>query len=72
MTVMSEIDRTLYRTNLPIREAAKLLGTNVEFVATNTTLTCCSSCNTWLKPKELKPDLDGSPICHICSSWYGD
>lgn len=72
MTVMSEIDSLLYRTNLPIREAAKLLGKDVEYVATYTKLVCCSSCNTWLKPKSLKPDLDGSPICSICSSWYGD
>lgn len=68
---MNEIDKFLHRTNTPIREAAKLLQVSIDEI-NKTSLIPCSSCSTWLKPKELKPDLDNLLICNLCSSWYGD
>ena len=34
-------------------------------------LVACSSCSIWLKPIQMKQDLDGYPICENCLAHYG-
>ena len=67
---MNEIEQLLYRTRNTVLEARLELDLEVEAVDISN-IAACSSCGIWLRPKELKPDQDGMPICKDCLRWYG-
>jgi len=67
---MNEIEQLLYRTRNTVLDARQELNLTVEDVEL-LNIEPCSSCSIWLKPKELKPDQDGLPICRDCLRWYG-
>jgi len=67
---MNEIEQLLYRTRNTVLEARLELDLEVEAVDISN-IAACSSCGIWLRPKELKPDQDGLPICKDCLRWYG-
>ena len=67
---MNEIEQLLYRTRNTVLDARLELDLEVEAVDINN-IAACSSCGIWLRPKELKPDQDGLPICKDCLRWYG-
>lgn len=65
---MTPLDKILYHTRKTVLEAsAEMIENNVSLV----TLEQCNSCSVWLKPEQLKPDLDGFPICKPCETHYG-
>ena len=65
---MTPLDKVLYKTHKSVLEAQTELGdNNVSLI----TLSQCNSCGIWLKDSQLKPDLDGLPICKTCEDFYG-
>jgi formylmethanofuran dehydrogenase subunit E len=67
---MNEIEQLLYKTRNTVLDARLELDLEVESVDISN-IAACSSCGIWLRPKELKPDQDGMPICKDCLRWYG-
>lgn len=67
---MSALDQALYKTRKTILEVLSEIGDN-NICSGDTNLEQCSSCDIWLYPKQLKKDLDGSPICKECETFYG-
>jgi len=61
---------TLYRTNMSIQDACKLLGVEYDPEALED-LEQCSHCNIWWYSYELTPDLDDNNICKFCEITYG-
>ncbi len=65
---MTPLDKILYKTRKSVLEAeAEMIDNNVCSI----TLDQCNSCGIWLRPDQLKPDLDGLPICKDCETHYG-
>lgn len=67
---MNLVEKTLYRTRTNIRQVCKELGIDFE-EGLVTYLEECAHCSIWLKPRELKPDLDGNPVCTVCLEFEG-
>ena len=67
---MTEVESYLYKTRKTIRQACAELGLTFDNEIV-TAIEECSSCNIWLRPTALKPDLDGNPICPQCLHFYG-
>lgn len=67
---MNELEKTLYRKKRSLRDVCLEFGIDVED-ADISNLESCSNCSIWHKPNELVLDLDGNPICKICSRFYG-
>ena len=67
---MNELEKVLYRSRKTVPEGCFEAGIKFES-AVISNIQECSSCNVWLKPSMLIPDLDGYPICKSCQGWYG-
>lgn len=72
---MSPLDLALYKTRKNVLEACAENGIKYDLNSresqTGLSLLQCADCGIWLKPEELKPDLDGNEICPDCESYYG-
>ncbi len=67
----AELSKYLYRRKISLREACMLAGIEFNDEVDTGKYTECHSCSVWHLESELKPDLDGVPICGLCESWYG-
>ena len=67
---MNELDSLLYKTRKNVLEIAAELGDNSISLG-DISLEQCNSCGVWLKPSQLKPDLDDLRICKDCEGYYG-
>lgn len=67
---MTPLDKVLYKTRKSVLEASAELGHN-NVSLDDITLEQCNSCGIWLKSIQLRPDLDGLPICKDCETHYG-
>lgn len=67
---MTPLDKVLYKTRKSVLEAEAELSDNNVYSA-DISLEQCNSCGIWLKTTQLKPDLDGLPICKDCENFYG-
>jgi hypothetical protein len=63
----------LYRTKKSIEDVLEELGlSDIDISDVYTKIEECSHCGFWKYKRELKPDLDGFPICDVCREFYGD
>ena len=70
VTKLSSLDYVLYRTHKSVLEACDELM--IEYHSeVEIQLKQCTSCGVWLKPQQLKKDLDGLDICTTCLDAYG-
>lgn len=67
---MNSLEACLYKTRKNALECAGELGYN-NVSEVDIGLSACSDCGIWLKPKEMKKDLDGLPICKDCLTYHG-
>lgn len=67
---LNAVDYVLYRSHKTVLEAfAELM---IQYDSEwEIHLKQCTSCGIWLKPIQLKKDLDGLDICQDCVSTYG-
>ena len=68
---MNEVEKTLFRTRKTIRQACSEAGYEYDENYIQH-IEQCSSCSIWLKPSQLKLDLDDNFICTPCWVAYGD
>lgn len=68
---MTPIEQALYKTRKTLLEACAEFSIEYILDSEDFTLKQCNSCGIWLKPVQLKPDLDGLDICNDCLTFYG-
>lgn len=75
MSLKSPLDLALYKTRKNVLEACIESGIEYDLNSQESqrhlNLDQCADCGIWLKPEELKPDLDGNGICPDCEQFYG-
>lgn len=63
----------LYRTKKTIEEVLIELNlSDIDISDIYKELDNCSHCGFWKYKRDLRPDLDGFPICEVCRKYYGD
>lgn len=67
---LNAVDYVLYKTHKTVLEAFRelMIQYNSEW---EIHLKQCTSCGIWLKPAQLKKDLDELDICTTCEDAYG-
>jgi hypothetical protein len=70
MVKLNSLDYVLYKTHKSVLEACRELM--IEYhPEVEIHLKQCTSCGIWLKPEQLKKDLDELDICTTCLTAYG-
>jgi hypothetical protein len=67
---MTPVEEYLYKTRNSVLDACNALRIKTPYEQ-DIELAACSSCSIWLKPIQMKQDLDGYPICENCLAHYG-
>lgn len=68
---MTQLSKHLYKTRKNLLEVCAEFDIEYDLDSLELSVEQCSSCNIWLKPKELHEDLDKNPICGDCLRFYG-